>query len=216
MLKTLMVTTAVGGLMIGSAMAQSSPPSSMDRPAGSPPAATDTTRPSSGDMNRTPPAASTTSPSTDANRSAATAPATSSGSVQAINSQKPDQLLASKLKGADVLGADDHKIGDVSDILLDKSGKVEAFIVSVGGFLGLGSKEVALPPNSFQMVQKDNDPNDIKLKVSMTKDQLTQAANFEKYNAPRTTTGMAPNSNSSTSRPASPAPAAPAPAQQSR
>ena len=65
--------------------------------------------------------------------------------------QKSDQLLASKVKGADVLGSDDKKIGDVSDILFSKDGKIEAFILSVGGFLGVGAKEVALAPSSIQM-----------------------------------------------------------------
>ena len=42
-------------------------------------------------------------------------------------SQKPDQWLASKFKGTDVIGSDDKKIGDVSDILFDKDGKIEAY-----------------------------------------------------------------------------------------
>ena len=55
-----------------------------------------------------------------------------SGKMSFVSSQKPDQWLASKFKGTDVLGSDNQSIGDVSDILFDKSGKVEAFIVSVG------------------------------------------------------------------------------------
>ena len=46
--------------------------------------------------------------------------------------------MASKFKGTDVIGTDDQKIGDVSDILFDKSGKIEAYVVGVGGFLGIG------------------------------------------------------------------------------
>ena len=134
------------------------------------------------------------------------APATTTGSASAqfINTQKPDQWLASKFKGTDVVGADNEKIGDVSDILFDKTGKIEAFIVSVGGFLGMGAKDVALAPASFQVVTGDKSKNEAdKLKVTMTKDQLKQAANFEPYKEPRATTGMggAPR----------PAPATPAP-----
>ena len=44
-------------------------------------------------------------------------------------SQKPDQWLASNFKGTDVLGPDDKKIGDVTDILFDKNGKIEAYVV---------------------------------------------------------------------------------------
>jgi sporulation protein YlmC with PRC-barrel domain len=106
-----------------------------------------------------------------------------------VASQKPDQWLASKFKGTDVLGADNQKIGDVSDILFDKSGKVDAIIVSVGGFLGLGSKHVAIAPSAFEVVKGQNDTSD-KLKISATKDQLEQAQNFEPYQPARTTTGL--------------------------
>jgi len=50
-----------------------------------------------------------------------------------VTAQKPDQWLASKFKGTDVLGADNQKSGDVTDILFDKDGKIEAHVVSVGG-----------------------------------------------------------------------------------
>ncbi len=188
MLKKLMITTAVSGLMIGSAIAQSSPPASP--PASSPPAAT--TPAPAPDMKASAPSAGST----------AVAPAASS-SMQFVNSQKPDQWLASKFKGTDVLGSDNEKIGDVSDLLFDKAGKVEAVIISVGGFLGMGAKEVAIPPNQItvQPGSNANDPSDIKLKVAATKDQLKQAANFERYTAPRATTGAGGN------MPARPAPA---------
>src|SRR5262245_24153329 len=52
-----------------------------------------------------------------------------------ISAQSPNEWLASKLKGTEVLGADDAKIGSVSDILLERDGKVKALIVGVGGFL---------------------------------------------------------------------------------
>ena len=47
-----------------------------------------------------------------------------SGKVNFVTAQKPDQWLATKFKGTDVLGSDNQKIGDVSDILFDKSGKL--------------------------------------------------------------------------------------------
>ncbi len=48
--------------------------------------------------------------------------------------------------------SDSQKIGTVSDILFDKDGKIEAYVVSVGGFLGMGAKEVALAPASFEVI----------------------------------------------------------------
>src|SRR5450756_426357 len=156
MMKKLMISTALSGLMFSAALAQA--PSS-------PPSATDQTKQ---------PSMSQPAPATAPNF---------------VASQKPDQWLASKFKGTDVLGADNQKIGDVSDILFDKSGKVDAIIVSVGGFLGLGSKHVAIAPSAFEVVKGQNDTSD-KLKISATKDQLEQAQNFEPYQPARTTTGM--------------------------
>ena len=48
---------------------------------------------------------------------------TGAGSAQFVSSQKPDQFLASKFNGTDVVGSDDQKVGDVSDILFDKDGQ---------------------------------------------------------------------------------------------
>jgi hypothetical protein len=130
-----------------------------------------------------------------------------------VNSQRSDQFLASKFKGTDVVGTDDQKIGDVSDILFDKDGKVEAYVISVGGFLGIGAKDVALAPNAFQVIAGDKSKNESdKLRLSMTKDELKQAANFEPYKAPSSTTGMGSSTRGSLGGTTRPMPAPPAPA----
>ena len=117
--------------------------------------------------------------------------ASPTNSAKFINSQRQDQFLASKFKGTDVIGSDDKKIGDVSDILFDKDGKIQAYVVGVGGFLGIGAKDVALAPSAFQIVPGDKSKNESdKLRLSMTKEQLKEAANFEPYKEPRSTTGM--------------------------
>jgi sporulation protein YlmC with PRC-barrel domain len=164
MLKKLMITTAIGGLMIGSALAA-------DNDATMSPA----------------PAATMSAPS-----SATTAASPSATtSAKFVNSQRQDQYLASKFKGTDVVGSDDKKIGDVSDILFDKDGKIEAYVIGVGGFLGIGSKDVALAPTAFQVVPGDHAKNaPDKLRLSMTKEELKNAANFEPLKAPSSTTGM--------------------------
>jgi sporulation protein YlmC with PRC-barrel domain len=177
MLKKLMVTTALTGLVIGAAVAEGTPPA-----------------PSS----PSPPAAQSSPPATPpAKAPEMTSPAPSSaaadkaGAAKFVNSQRSDQFLASKFKGTDVVGNDNEKIGDVSDILFDKSGKIEAYVVGVGGFLGIGAKDVALAPTAFQVVPGDKSKNESdKLKLSMTKDELKQAATFEPYKAPSATTGM--------------------------
>src|SRR5262245_60605665 len=170
MLRKLALISAVSAFAVGTALAQSpNPPASSDSPAMK-----------SDSMKQDTPS-TTTSSTPSAGKKA-----------EFVASQKPDQFLASKFKGTDVLGSDNQKIGDVSDILFDKNGKIEAYVVSVGGFLGIGAKDVALAPTAFQMMP--GDPNSAtdkspKLKTSMSKDQLKEAANFEPYKEPRATTG---------------------------
>ncbi len=82
--------------------------------------------------------------------------------------------------GTDVLGADNPKIGDITDILFTKDGKVDAYVVGVGGFLGIGAKNVALPPSSFQVVAADANSSYERLRLSMTKEQLQQAASLSR------------------------------------
>jgi sporulation protein YlmC with PRC-barrel domain len=154
-------------------------------------------------------AASAQSPSAPAGSgspspAAQSAPAPATGSMEMVASQKPDQFMASSFKGTDVLGADDKKIGDVSDILFNKDGRIDAYVVSVGGFLGVGAKEVAMAPDAFQVVPGDKSKGEAdKLKITMTQDELKQAQNFTRYEPPRATTtgagagasGMRPSTN---------------------
>jgi sporulation protein YlmC with PRC-barrel domain len=50
----------------------------------------------------------------------------------------------------------DNKIGGVDDILIDKEGRVTAVIIGVGGFLGMGEKDVAVPFSSVRASEKNN------------------------------------------------------------
>jgi hypothetical protein len=50
----------------------------------------------------------------------------------------------------------DNKIGDVDDVLIDKEGRVTAVIIGVGGFLGMGEKDVAVPFSSVRASEKNN------------------------------------------------------------
>ena len=175
MLKKLMITTAIGGLMIGSAFAADDVKS--------------------------------TSPAPAAKSTEMTQPSSSASSAKFINSQRQDQYLASKFKGTDVIGADDKKIGDVSDILFDKDQKILAYVVGVGGFLGIGAKDVAIAPASFQPIP-GKDATAMKLRLSMTKDELKAAPAFEPYQPPRPVS----SNTSPTTRPAGAPPPATAPA----
>jgi hypothetical protein len=64
---------------------------------------------------------------------------------QFIPQQPNTSLRLSQLKGVDVVGQDHTKLGDIDEVLLDRNGRVEAVVVSLGGVLGIGSKNVAIP-----------------------------------------------------------------------
>ena len=57
----------------------------------------------------------------------------------------------SKLVGAPVYNEADEKVGLVDDLIVNKNEKVVYAIVSVGGFLGIGDKLVAVPFEGFQL-----------------------------------------------------------------
>jgi sporulation protein YlmC with PRC-barrel domain len=81
----------------------------------------------------------------------------------------------------------DSKIGDVDDMLIDKDGRVTALIIGVGGFLGMGEKNVAIP---FSDVRASEKNNKWYLVLNTTKDALKGAPGFT-YDKTKTTWGPA-------------------------
>ena len=119
--------------------------------------------------------------------------------VIVITSQLPNQWLGSKLMGTDVIGADNSKIGDVSDVLINKSGMVDALIVRVGGFAVFGGKHIAVPISVFEVMPAnigENITSSDQLRLPITKDQLQQHAEFKALQEPRETTGSGTAGNS--------------------
>jgi sporulation protein YlmC with PRC-barrel domain len=82
-----------------------------------------------------------------AQTSAPTAPA---GQGQIMTQMPQDLMRGSKLMGIDVYGADNQKIGDVDEVLVDRQGKIHGIVVGVGGFLGIGQKDIAIPYDQVQ------------------------------------------------------------------
>jgi sporulation protein YlmC with PRC-barrel domain len=82
-----------------------------------------------------------------------------------------------------VYDPNENKIGDIKDVLVDKSGKVVALIVGVGGFLGAGEKDVAVPFEAVHPTMKDKK---WWLVMNTTKDSLKSAPGF-KYDSTATT-----------------------------
>lgn len=84
---------------------------------------------------------------------------------------------ASHLIGADVQTANNEDIGDVSDLIIGSDGQVMAIVVSVGGFLGMGEKDVAI---GWGHVKRSGTADDVELRVDVTRDELKAAPTFAK------------------------------------
>ena len=61
---------------------------------------------------------------------------------------------ASKLIGLNVYNEQNEKLGDISEILLDKSGKVDGVVIGVGGFLGMGQHDIKVDMAKLKFVDE--------------------------------------------------------------
>jgi sporulation protein YlmC with PRC-barrel domain len=69
----------------------------------------------------------------------------------------------------------ESKIGDIDDVLVDKSGKVTGLVIGVGGFLGAGEKDVIVPFSAVKTTKKNDK---WWLTLDQSKDDLKKAAGF--------------------------------------
>jgi sporulation protein YlmC with PRC-barrel domain len=90
--------------------------------------------------------------------------------VTTISHPSADEITSSKVVGTAVYNTNNEKIGEVNDLILDKDGKVAGVVIGVGGFLGMGERNVAVSFNSVKF-SKDNKGYE-RITVAATKDQL--------------------------------------------
>ncbi len=79
---------------------------------------------------------------------------TTTGALAPLAVAAPGQMLGSDLRGTRIYGANNENIGEVDDILIDRDGRIAALLVGVGGFLGIGEKNVAIPMQAFEIVME--------------------------------------------------------------
>ncbi len=101
-----------------------------------------------------------------------------------LNQTPSDSVTVTDWYKQDVYDPNNNKIGEVMDVLVDKSGKVTSLIVGVGGFLGAGEKDVAVPFEAVQVTNQDN--SKWRLVMNTTKNDLKSAPGF-KYDRNSTT-----------------------------
>lgn len=80
--------------------------------------------------------------------------ATTDAKAPPLYEMKAGQWRATKLDGLDVYNPNNEKIGNISELILDRSGKIEAVVIGVGGFLGMGEHLVAVPFEKVQWVDQ--------------------------------------------------------------
>jgi sporulation protein YlmC with PRC-barrel domain len=100
-----------------------------------------------------------------------------------VRQQTPDEWRGSKLIGSSVYGPDNKSIGEIDDVIVASNGQIKAVVVGVGGFLGVGQKDVAVPFNSLNVSRKPNSNAIAKITVSYSKDELKSAPKFAYYQA---------------------------------
>ena len=120
-----------------------------------------------------------------------TTTAAKTGPASYLDATGPNDVLASSLIGmrvyavqADVDATKAYPaearqewsdVGEVNDVVLDWNGAVKAVVLGVGGFLGVGEKNVAIEMSSLRKVRESNESNDWFLVVNSSKEMLTNA-----------------------------------------
>ena len=75
-----------------------------------------------------------------------------------VKEQTKDQWRAPKLIGVAVYDSENHKIGAIKDMLMDHNGGAQTVVIGIGGFLGIGTKEVGVP---FDKIEWKTEPRSV-------------------------------------------------------
>ncbi|MEN0088486.1 MAG: PRC-barrel domain-containing protein [Pseudomonadota bacterium] len=84
------------------------------------------------------------------------------------------EISADTMLGYSVMGIDGDRIGEIDDFILNAEGNIDAVIVDVGGFFGIGEKEVALGFNELQIMRESADAEWSAIQVAATEEQLEE------------------------------------------
>lgn len=123
-----------------------------------------------------PAAPGTTAPATPAAPDAAK-PAAPAAMGSYLTEQGPTQISANDYIGSAVYTSADESIGSVTNLILEENGGIVAAVVGVGGFLGIGAKDVAVPMDKLT-VTRDTQNGTIRLTTTETAETLKAAPEF--------------------------------------
>jgi sporulation protein YlmC with PRC-barrel domain len=74
--------------------------------------------------------------------------------VDVVPAQEENEMLAQNMVGSNVYNHNNEKIGDINDLVIERDGKVKAIVVGVGGFLGIGERNVAIPYHDAKIMHR--------------------------------------------------------------
>lgn len=87
-------------------------------------------------------------------------------------------VLASQFMGQTVYSSSNENVGEINDLVMNKELDNVVAVIGVGGFLGIGEKDVAIPIDQITVVKDDG--NNMRLTIAATKEQLEAAPNFDR------------------------------------
>lgn len=93
-----------------------------------------------------------------------------------LTQQAATQISANAYIGKAIYNGENNSIGNVTDLIIEENGGIVAAVVGVGGFLGMGEKNVAVPMGKLNVTREDD--NDIRLTTMETADSLKAAPEF--------------------------------------
>jgi sporulation protein YlmC with PRC-barrel domain len=115
-------------------------------------------------------------------------PATRTDTVATTATAQGNVWRASKLVGLNVYNDQNEKLGDISEILMDKSGKVDGVIIGVGGFLGIGQNDIKVEMSKLKFI---NEP--VRTSAATTTTSSSTTADTAAGQRTSTTTGAPAN-----------------------
>ncbi len=106
-------------------------------------------------------------------------PAAAQAPLTFLERQNSTEVLGTDFIGSTVQGKDGQPIGKVVNLVFDQNGRIELAVIGVGGFLGVGEKDVAVP---FEVIKPDVAGGKHVFVIDATKDQLKAAPSYSTLN----------------------------------
>jgi hypothetical protein len=129
----------------------------------------------------------TSDKATDANPTMGRPPANVPGKGPDFINVQQDAMLSGNVVGLDVYNKENNDVGKIHDLIVAPDNSVKGYVLSVGGFLGMGTHYVAVDPGAINITYDDNQKT-WRAAINATKDQLKNAPEFQyngRFNASR-------------------------------